>query len=59
MTGAFAGDFAPKLAKRYASVAQIVIESLAEYARDKGGHFPAAEHFYRSIQTRQPRSART
>jgi 3-methyl-2-oxobutanoate hydroxymethyltransferase len=47
MIGAFVGDIAPKFAKRYASVGQVITEALSEYVRDvKGGQFPAVEHLY-------------
>jgi 3-methyl-2-oxobutanoate hydroxymethyltransferase len=47
MIGAFVGDVAPKFAKRYANVGQVITDALSAYVRDvKAGAFPADEHLY-------------
>jgi 3-methyl-2-oxobutanoate hydroxymethyltransferase len=47
MIGAFVGDVAPRFAKRYANVGQVITDALSAYVRDvKAGAFPSEEHLY-------------
>ena len=43
--------FTPKFVKRYANVAQVVTQAMAEYVKDvKAGAFPADEHCYHMVK---------
>ena len=48
--------FTPKFVKKYANVAEVVTNAIADYAKDvRSNAFPAEEHCYRMIEAEFPK----